>query len=62
MSFYIQEYENQILELIYSYCVEHGYIMNNNMFLCNDGIMLQKDKYEEDLLNEFHEIINKKMT
>ena len=49
MLFYLQEYENQILECIYSFCIENGYIINNNCVSCNDGIMIEKDKYEEEL-------------
>ena len=48
ISFYLQEYENQILECIYSFCIENGYIINNNCVLCNDGIMIEKDKYKEE--------------
>ena len=61
MPFYLQEYENQILEIICSFCVENGYIINNNCMLCNDGIMIEKDNYEDVLLNKFNEIINEKM-
>ena len=42
ISFYLQEYENQILECVYSYCVEKEYIINNDCVLCNDGIMIKK--------------------
>ena len=61
VSFFIQEYENQILETIYLYCVENGYIVNNNCVLCNDGLMIKKDKYNSELLNIFNSIIKEKM-
>ena len=50
-----------MLECIYSFCKEHAYIFNNNCVLCNDGIMIEKDKYEEEFLIKFNEIIQEKM-
>ena len=49
-----------MLECIYYFCIEHGYIINNNCVLCNDGIMIEKDKYEEELFIKFYEIIKEK--
>ena len=49
-----------MLECIYSFCKEHAYIFNNNCVLCNDGIMIEKDKYEEKLFIKFNEIIKEK--
>ena len=45
VSYYIQEIENRILETIYSYCKDHGYISNAVCCLCYDGLMLDKSKF-----------------
>ena len=29
--------------------------------LCNDGLMIEKDKYEDELLIKFNEVIKEKM-
>ena len=50
-----------MLQCMYSFCIEHGYIINNNCVLCNDVIMIEKDKYEEELFIKFNEIIKEKM-
>lgn len=52
MSFYLQELECQILQNIYNYCVENGYIINNDCVLCADGIMIKKDLFKNELLYE----------
>jgi hypothetical protein len=61
VSYYLQEYENQILECIYKYLVSKK-IINQNMpdvVLCADGLMIPKDKYNKELLNELqNEIYN----
>lgn len=41
-SYYLQEKEVQILEIIYKYCVSKGYIVNNETVLCADGLILYK--------------------
>lgn len=61
VSYYLQEYENQILECMYKYLVSKK-IINQNMpdvVLCADGLMIPKDKYNKELLNELqNEIYN----
>ena len=61
VSYYLQEYENQILECIYKYLVSKK-IINTHMpdvVLCADGLMIPKDKYYEGLLAELqNEIYN----
>jgi hypothetical protein len=60
VSYFLQEIECEILEIIYNYCIRNEIILNNNCVLCADGLMIDKDKYNENLLTEFHnEIINK---
>ena len=60
-SFYLQEYENRILEHIYNYCVNNGYIKNNICVLCADGIMIEKELYNTELLIELSKYIYKLM-
>lgn len=59
MSYYLQEVECRILEQIYLYCVGKNYIKDNVVILCSDGIMLEKHFYNETILEEFKEVINK---
>ena len=60
MSYFLQEYENQILECMYNYCVKHKYIVNNVCVLCADGFMILKDKFKQELLQELeHEVLTK---
>ena len=60
ISYYLQEYECQILETVYLYCVKNRYIENNNCSLCFDGLMIPKDKFKPELLNELkNEVFNK---
>ena len=57
MSYYLQEIECRILEQVYLYCVEKGYIVNNNVILTSDGIMLEKQYYNDNMLKEFTNLI-----
>ena len=60
ISYYLQEYECQILETVYLYCVKNRYIENNNCSLCFDGLMIPKDKFKPELLNELkNDVFNK---
>ena len=54
VSYYIQEIENRILETIYSYCRDNGYISNGVCSLCYDGLMLEKHRYNPELLQIQH--------
>ena len=63
-SYYLQEKEVQILEIIYDYCVLKEYIINNETVLCADGLILYK-KYTnkttiEKICIELNEIVKKK--
>jgi phage/plasmid-associated DNA primase len=59
-SYFLQECEVQVLEVIYLYCVKNGYIKNDNAVLCADGIMIEKRFYKPQLLGELEqEILNK---
>ena len=60
LSLFLQEIESRILESIYVYLNENGYIMNNNAVLCADGIMIETSKYNPELLNILPGIVKAK--
>ena len=50
VSYFLQDYERRILEIVYEYLVEKNYIINNNTSLCHDGIMILKENYNDKIL------------
>jgi hypothetical protein len=50
LSYYAQEYERQILEVVYLY-LQNTNTIKNNCVLCFDGLMIPKIKYNDDLLD-----------
>jgi len=56
-SYYLQECEIQVLEVIYKYCVRNKYIRDDNAVLCADGLMIEKKYYEPELIAELQEEI-----
>ena len=60
ISFILQEWECQILEQLYIYCTDKK-IINNDCVLCADGLMININHYNENLLLEFNEIIKDKL-
>jgi hypothetical protein len=59
-SYYLQEIENRILETLYNHCVKNKYIVNNVCVLAADGIMIEKDKFKPEILNEFKKVVKDK--
>ena len=60
-SYYLQEIENRILEEAFQHCKEHGYINDDNdCVLCFDGLMLLKNTFDEELLEELHALVKTK--
>ena len=59
VSYYFQEIENQILETVYLYCVDKGYI-NKCCSLAYDGLMIPKELYKVELLSELNILIRNK--
>lgn len=55
MSFYLQNIENNILERLYKYLDCCG--INNNVILSNDGLMILKENFESNILNDFNKLI-----
>jgi len=56
-SYFLQDCECRILETIYLYCIDNKYIINNNAVLCADGLMIDKEIFKTELLDEFNKII-----
>jgi hypothetical protein len=59
-SLFLQEYESRILETIFLYCQEKK-IIQKSVVLCADGLMIPKENYCDDLLNEFKNVVVEKM-
>ncbi len=57
VSIFLQEKERLILECMYNYLVSKQIIVNNDCVLCFDGIMIQKNKYYPNLLDELSKAI-----
>ena len=57
VSIFLQEKERIILECIYNYLVSKQIIVDNDCVLCFDGIMIQKNKYYPNLLEELSKVI-----
>jgi P4 family phage/plasmid primase-like protien len=50
VSYFLQDYERRILEIVYEYLTDNNYIINNNASLCHDGIMILKENYNDKIL------------
>ena len=50
VSYFLQDYERRILEIVYEYLVDNNYIINQNASLCHDGIMILKENYNDKIL------------
>ena len=59
IAYYLQTIECYILEEVFNYCRKNGIIKNVGV-LSNDGIMIEKEKYNPDLLIKFQNIIKGK--
>ena len=60
-SFFLQEYEVRVLELMFLHCIDKKLIIDGNAVLCADGIMIEKRFYYPELLSEFNKIILDKL-
>jgi P4 family phage/plasmid primase-like protien len=60
VSYYLQEYEERILQIVYKYLLNNKYIKNNIVSLCYDGIMILKELYTDDLLIKLNNEIKNK--
>jgi hypothetical protein len=60
VSYYLQEWERRILEIIYIYLRDNKIINNNNIVLCFDGVMIPKKCFDKNLLYELEtEVLSK---
>ncbi len=60
VSYFLQEYENRILESIFKYCISNKIINDNIAVLCADGLMIEKKYYNDDLINIFENLVKDK--
>lgn len=60
MSYVLQEWEYRIIEQIYIYCKDNQ-IINNDCVICADGIMIANNKYDDNILETFHDLILEKL-
>jgi hypothetical protein len=56
VSIYLQEKERLVLEIVFEYLKSKG-IVYKECVLCFDGIMILKDKYNSDLLEELSQVV-----
>jgi P4 family phage/plasmid primase-like protien len=59
ISYYLQSIECLVLEELYNYCKNNN-IIDKIGILSNDGLMIPKEKYNDDLLNKFSDLIKEK--
>ena len=59
-SYFLQEVEIRILELMFIYSAENSYITQNNCVLCADGIMIAIKNYKPSILLELSKIVEEK--
>ena len=56
VSIFLQEKERLVLEIVYTY-LKSKKLIDNNCVLCFDGIMIPKNKYHSDLLEELSQVV-----
>lgn len=56
VSYFLQEWERRLLEMIYIY-MKNRNIIDTNLVLCFDGIMIPREKFYNELLTELEEDI-----
>ena len=57
IAYYEQEIENRILEQVYVYCADKNVITNNVCALRYDGVMILKENYYPELIDELEKLI-----
>jgi hypothetical protein len=61
LSYYLQEWENRILEVVYDYLNENDYIVDKIATLCFDGIMTKKSKDILKICDNLEKIVEEKL-
>lgn len=56
-SFFLQEIEIRVLELVFKYCIDNKYIKDDIAVLCADGIMIETKYFDPKILTEFSSIV-----
>jgi phage/plasmid-associated DNA primase len=56
-SFFLQEIEVRVLEIVFKYCIDNKYIKDDICVLCADGLMIETKYYKPCLLTEFSKIV-----
>jgi phage/plasmid-associated DNA primase len=59
-SFFLQEVEIRVLEIMFKHCIDNKYIKNDVAVLCADGLMIETKYYNEKILKEFNQIVKEK--
>jgi P4 family phage/plasmid primase-like protien len=59
-SYYLQQKEVEILEQVYLYCVDRGYVKDSVCVLCSDGLMIEKKYFIPELLSELELLVKHK--
>ena len=59
-SFFLQEVEIRVLEIMFMHCVNNKYIKNDICVLCADGLMIETKYFDMKILNEFNTIVKEK--
>jgi hypothetical protein len=59
MCYYLQELENRVLEVMFNYLKNNGYIEDGITTLCYDGIMIMIIENYDNLLLELNEVVLK---
>jgi len=61
ISYYLQEWENRVLECLVEYCKDRGLVNDNIISLCYDGLMILEGGFYADLLNEFNQVVRERL-
>ena len=61
LPYYLQEYENRVLEVMYNYLKSKNYIEEGITTLCYDGIMVKKCDNIEEVLKGLNEVVKEEL-
>jgi phage/plasmid-associated DNA primase len=56
-SFFLQEVEIRVLEIMFNHCIENKYVKNDICVLCADGLMIETINFDVKILKEFNEVV-----
>lgn len=61
LSYYLQDIERRILEVVFNLARAEGLIPGMRCVLCADGLMIPKDKFKPELLTKFSEVVQQNL-